>query len=254
MLVLSALLALVVNLSAQAAFQIPQHQGYVTDNADVLSPQAEQLLTAISRELDTKTKAQIAVVTVPSLDGTPIENAALQTARQWGVGDKKAGNTGLLILLALQDRRVRTEIGYGIEGIITDGTSGEIQDTYMVPYFREGNYEQGLVQGTAAYASLIARDAGVTLASLSGETAAALEQPPTQEEDDDGSALWPVLLILFFWFLLSIIGSRRRGGFFFGGPSIGGGFSGGSGGFGGGGGFGGFGGGGFGGGGSSRGW
>ena len=152
-------------LPALAAFTVPKHDGYVTDGANVLSESAEQSLEALATELDEKTTAQMAVLTVPTLDGTPIETAALSVARQWGIGQKGKSN-GLLILLAVNDRKVRTEIGYGLEGIITDGTSGQIRDTYMVPYFKKGNYEQGLLQGSNALAALIAKDAGVTREAL----------------------------------------------------------------------------------------
>ncbi len=224
-----------------AAFEVPHYKGYITDNADVVSPEIEAKIAQIARELDNKTNAQIAVLTVNSLDGTPLETAALQTARKWGVGDKKA-NSGLLILLAVQDRKLRTEIGYGIEGIITDGTSGQVQDEVMLPAFRAGDYGIGLLNGTAVYADRIARSYDVQLQSLSAEGGTL--PPPVQEDRSIPGFLIPFIILFFF---LSLFGRRRHG--FFGGGYYGGGGFGSSGG-----GFGGFGGGGFGGGGSSRGW
>src|SRR5262245_54583542 len=106
---------------AVAEFRVPKPDGYVTDNADVLSESAEQSLEALATELDEKTKAQLAILTVPSLEGAALDYASLMVARQWGVGDKKQSK-GLLIFLALDDHKLRTEIGYGLEGIITDGT------------------------------------------------------------------------------------------------------------------------------------
>lgn len=235
---------------AQAAFRVPRFDGYVTDRADVLAPETEQRMTAIAEELNRKTQSQIAVLTVLSLEGTPPEQAALETARQWGVGSKKAGNTGLLILLAVQDRKLRTEIGYGLEGIIPDGLSGEIQDTAMLPAFRQGDFNTGLLRGTAIYAATIAKDKNVTLDTLSGQGDLARTENRQNAEEEGGIGNLFFLLFLLFFILPLLF--RRRGGFY-GGGFYGGGFGGG--GFGGGGGgFGGFGGGGFGGGGSSRGW
>lgn len=244
---------------AQSQNAIPPYQGYITDQADVLSPEAEQTLTAIAQELDDKTSAQIAVLTVDTIGNKSIEEASLEVARAWGIGDKKE-NTGLLILVAVSDRKLRTEVGYGLEGIIPDGLSGQIQDEKMLPYFRSGDYETGIVLGTATYADKIAQSYNVTLESLSGQTAPPAETPAT----GDGLELSDIIIFLIFLFIFGIwtlienvlrwIGilpkrrTRRGGGGYYGGGWLGGsggGFSGG---------FGGFGGGGFGGGGSSRGW
>lgn len=251
---LAVLLAGVV-LPGWAAYQVPPYQGYVTDLAEVLSPEAEAKITQIAEELDQKTKAQIAVLTVPTLDGTPIETASLQTARTWGVGSKQAGNTGLLMLFAIQDRQLRTEVGYGIEGIITDGTAGQVRDEIFVPYFRQGDYETGILTGTAFYAQKIAQANGIELQSLTGEAAPDFSQRHAREEAPSlgGSVFLIFFGILFFVIILSALaGGRRRGGPFGGyWGGYGGGFGGG---FGSGGGFGGFGGGGFGGGGASGRW
>jgi uncharacterized protein len=246
-----ALLLVVSSLPALAAFKPPQYEGYVTDLAQVLSPETRARIEAVAQELDRKKAAQMAVLTVNTLDGTPIEQAALETARTWGVGRKEEGNNGLLILVAVQDHRLRTEIGYGLEGVITDGTSGQIQDQYMIPAFKAGDYERGIWQGAAAYAGTIAQAKGITLEALNGYTPPQ-EAAPTAEEDP--LAGWVIFLFIGAVMLLMILQSLGifpggRGGMYWGGGGFGGGGFGG-----GGGGFGGFGGGGFGGGGSSRGW
>lgn len=237
-------------LPAGAAFKVPPQDGYVTDNAQVLSEEVEQSLEALATELDQKTKAQLAILTVPTLDDTPLENASLEVARQWGVGDKKHSN-GLLILLAVDDHKLRTEIGYGLEGTITDGTSGQIQDQHMLPYFKRGDYQTGLLRGSQAYAYRIAKENQVTLSGLNGQ---AIDTHPgkKQGKDGEGGIPWFTLLFVFF-FLLPMFFARRRGAGYYASPFIGGfgggGYSGDSGSS-----FGGFGGGDFGGGGSSRGW
>lgn len=247
---LAVVCMVVLGLPVHAAFKVPKTQGYVTDLADVLSPAAEQQLTALAQELDQKTKAQIAVLTVHTLDGTPIEQAALETGRTWGVGNKKS--MGLLILVAVEDRQLRTEVGYGMEGIITDGTAGQIQDRYMIPWFKQGQYEQGILQGTMAYAQKIARFYEVTLSGLSGQPDFPVDETHGADDSVSGAFVFLVISFIMLMLFLQALGvfPRHWGGGFYGG-GFGGGFYGGGGGSSG---FGGFGGGSFGGGGSSRGW
>src|SRR5258708_29048847 len=98
-------------------------QGYVNDFAGALSAQAKEKLTALCAEVDQKAKAQIAVVTVSSLEGEPVEQYSIDLATQWGVGPKQSAR-GVLILLAPADREYRMEVGYGLEAILPDGKVG----------------------------------------------------------------------------------------------------------------------------------
>jgi uncharacterized protein len=241
-------------------------QGYVNDFAGVLSAQAREKLTALCAEVDQKTKAQIAVVTVSSLEGEPVEQFSIELATQWGIGPKQRAR-GILILLAPNDRKYRVEVGYGLEAILPDGKVGGF-GREMVPLLRQNDYGGALTLLTERIASVIAADRGVTLDTLSGATA------PRAEPDSSlfpmSSLVWLLIIIIFLLspasrFILPLlfggwIGPRRRGGSWMGGPRYGGGsWSGGGswggGGFGGGGGgFGGFGGGSFGGGGASGSW
>lgn len=210
--------------------------GFIADEAQVISANNEASLNALLYDLQKKTKADIAVVTLAALDGQPIEDAALNIGRKYKIGDKKL-NSGAVVLVVPNDRQARIEIGYGLEGAITDAHAGRILDDYMIPYFRQNNYEKGIIDGTTVLAVDIADYYGVKIS-------ASKPIPPT---NDEGSGL-AVLLFLIIW--LSIYFSITKnggggGGFYFGGGSFGGG----------GGSFGGFGGGGdFGGGGASRGW
>jgi uncharacterized protein len=117
---------------ATAAPQIPPKPTaaagiYVQDYAQVLSAEDKRRLLSIGQELDDKTTAQLAVVTVKTLDGQPIEDYALSILREWGIGSNEKNN-GALIVVAVQDRRSRIEVGYGLEGLLTDGLTGRIQD------------------------------------------------------------------------------------------------------------------------------
>src|SRR2546428_9259748 len=116
-------------------------QGYVNDFADVLPSQARTRIAAICKEVDQKTRAQIAVVTIRKLDGIPIENFASKLYERWGIGPK-SDNRGVLILLAVDDRRYRVEVGYGLEPILPDGKVGGF-GREMVPNLRSGDYGGG---------------------------------------------------------------------------------------------------------------
>lgn len=232
---------------ATAAPQIPPKPTaaagiYVQDYAQVLSAEDKRRLLSIGQELDDKTTAQLAVVTVKTLDGHPIEDYALSILREWGIGSKEKNN-GALIVVAVQDRRSRIEVGYGLEGLLTDGLTGRIQDQAMIPYFRKGNYAAGIVNGYAVTASLIAKDAGVQLTSINSEQIAVPAK--TTNNTDQEYPFWLKLLIgagivllliidnlflggvltqmLFFMFLRGRGGGGGRGGF--GGGSGGGGGS-----------------------------
>lgn len=241
------LLQCVFAACAIAAPQIPPKPTaaagiYVQDYAQVLSAEDKRRLLSIGQELDDKTTAQLAVVTVKTLDGQPIEDYALSILREWGIGSKEKNN-GALIVVAVQDRRSRIEVGYGLEGLMTDGLTGRIQDQAMIPYFRKGNYAAGIVNGYAVTASLIAKDAGVQLTSINSEQVAVPAK--TTNNTDQEYPFWLKLLIgagivllliidnlflggvltqmLFFMFLRGRGGGGGRGGF--GGGSGGGGGS-----------------------------
>jgi len=259
-------LALIVLAPGVAAEQVKnlKPQGYVSDFAGVLSAQAKEKLTALCAEVDQKTKAQIAVVTVGSLEGEPVEQFSIDLATAWGVGPKQSAR-GILILVAPNDRKYRIEVGYGLEPILPDGKVGGF-GREAVPFLRQNDYSSAILLITERIAAVIAEDQNVTLDSLSGFPASA---PRLRNSlAPSGLPVWLILglFFLFFppiiFFISSLLGlgvptrSRRGGGMWMGGPWYGGGSSGGGGswGGGGGGGFGGFGGGSFGGGGASGGW
>src|SRR5579872_591403 len=238
-----------------------QARGYVNDFAGVLNADTSQKLTTLCAELDQKTKAQISVVTVSSLEGQPIEQFANDLFTQWGIGPKSS-NRGVLILVATNDHRYRFEVGYGLEPILPDGKVGGF-GREAVPLLRQNDYSGAILLVTQRVAAVIAEDANVTLNESTGP-------PPVSSEPPDNSHFsipTTLIFVLFFLFLLSplpnillallfgrSILSGRRGGWGGGSWGSGGGSWGGGGFGGGGGGFGGFGGGSSGGGGASGGW
>ena len=132
--------------AASQAIPQPSSEFYVLDQANVLNQETKQLIIQTSASLAQKTKAQIVVVTVDSLNGTAIEDYALSILRGWGIGDKTLNN-GLLILVSPTDRAARIEVGYGLEGALPDAKTGQIQDEYMIPYFQNNEYNLGILNG-----------------------------------------------------------------------------------------------------------
>lgn len=252
---------------AYAASAIPSPMdNYVNDFAGVLSSQTERKVRSLGQELENKTGAEVTVVIIDSLGGIPVEDYSNQLFREWGIGQKGKDN-GVLLLIALNDRKSRIEVGYGLEGRLPDGKTGRIQDEYLIPFLKENDYDSGVVNTYYALANEVAEEYGVELSGLEGYV------PSRSEDETDSFGFIPAMIIILFiadlvllrgrvtrflidvliWSLIS--GGRRGGrggrGGYGGGGFGGGGFGGGS--FGGGSG-GGFGGGSSGGGGSSRSW
>ncbi|MCL2335072.1 MAG: TPM domain-containing protein [Endomicrobia bacterium] len=232
-----------------AEVKIPSKPGssiYVQDYAGVLNAEIKSKIETDSEWLESKSKAQIVVVTVDSLNGAALEDYSLEILREWGIGDKNLNN-GVLILVAIGDRKSRIEVGYGLEGVLTDAKTGRIQDEYMLPYFKEGKYGEGIANGYNAVLSEVLKEYGLKYDNL---------KEPVKSGKESSETGFPLVFKIFvgIWiaaFIFIIIKGIRSGGG--GGFRGGGGFGGGSGGsFRGGGG--GFGGGSGGGGGSSRGW
>lgn len=235
---------------------VPPYQGYVTDLAGVIPAASRQRITQTVEDLKRQTGAEIAVLTVPTTEPLDDFTYAMRVADAWKVG-AKGEDTGVIIVLATEDRKLRILTGYGVEGMLPDGLVGRIQDRDILPAFREGRIGEGLERGVATIAKRI----------IDGRQGI----PPPADDEVVEIPGWVVLLLLLLLFLLFIWLSnsagrgpggssyyRRYPGGFGGGSGRGGGFPIGfpPGGFGGGGhgGFEGFGGGSFGGGGAGRSW
>jgi uncharacterized protein len=232
--------------AAQPASQL-KPVGYVNDFARVLDPNTITQLESTCQQIDQQAHAQIAVVTIQSLEGSDIESYAVELFKRWGIGNK-ASNRGVLILLATQDRHYRIEVGYGLEPILPDGKVGGI-GREAVPLLKQGDYNGAVLLMTSRVAEVIAQDAGIQLAG---------PRPPSPEggdEPDQGPSLgWIAILAVIVILLMATGLGRLLLGLFFLGRGGGGWGGGGFGGGGSGGGFGGFGGGSSGGGGASGSW
>lgn len=235
---------------AHGAATLPTPQGFVTDTASVIPAEVARGIEARLEELRAKTGTEVAVVTVRSIAPLTVEEYANELFARWGIGQKGKDN-GVLILLAVKERKVRIETGYGIEPILPDGKAGAIIREIMLPHFKRGTLGEGLAAGAEAVAEVVAQAEGITLSWSPGP------RPPNRSPPLDIAG--PLILLAFlglFWALPFWLARLRHGGFFWGGTPMGwgGGYGSGFGGGGFSGGFGGFGGGGSGGGGASGGW
>ncbi len=240
---ISFLLVLGQGLCGGAEF--PKPVGPVNDFAGLIPAGEKQGMEILAREVLRKTGTAVVVVTMQTVGDADVPTYVNELYQSWGIG-KKGEDKGVLIFLALNERRVQIETGYGVEGILPDGLVGEILDKYAVPFLRKGQYGKGLYNAMAAVSQVIAKDANV---ELTGEVK--VYKPPRRRVSRLG--FFPLLIIIFI--LFSFLRRGRVGFllplFLLGSMGGRGGFGGGFGGFGGG--FGGFGGGMSGGGGAGRG-
>lgn len=247
--ILAAIALFAVPLLAEPVSQL-HPSNYVNDFAHVLSAQTADELNNVCQQLDQKAKAQVAVVTVNTLDGKDVFDYAVELYQAWGVGSKST-NRGVLILYAVKDRKYWTTVGYGLEPILPDGKVGGF-GREAVPFLKQGDYNGAISLVTNRVAEVIAQDAGIQLTGVRAPL-----EPRELPRISPGVVVFLIILVimvlatplrkvLFWWLLLG------------GGPGWGGGYRSGGGGWGGGGfgggGFGGFGGGSTGGGGAGGGW
>jgi uncharacterized protein len=193
-------------------------------------------MDGVCLQIDQKAHAQIAVVTINSLDGADIESYAVDLFKSWGIGNKSS-NRGILILYVIKDRRARIEVGYGLEAILPDGKTGGFQRE-AIPLMRSGDYSVALLLVTSRVAGVIAQDAGIQLPSVPSPVPIRAPAPAEDQHVSLGGILVFVVILLIvlctplrgvlFWILLSQLSGGRSGGGWGGG-----GFGGGGGGFGG---------------------
>lgn len=153
-----AVIFLLVSAGLVWAYSSPgEPTGYVNDFAGVLSVATKQQLETRLSLFDVSTSAQVTVVTIKSLGGDTIENYANKLFEDWGIGQKGKDN-GVLLLVAVDDRQARIEVGYGLEGALTDAESSRIIREHIIPRFKEGNYDQGVIDGVEAILTAAAED------------------------------------------------------------------------------------------------
>lgn len=252
-------LAALPGVSLAAEIRFPTLSGRVVDDAQLLTPAQEQALTGKLATLEQQTGDQLVVVTLPSLQDQEIEDFGYQLGRHWGIGQKE-NDGGALLIVAPNERKVRIEVGYGLEGVLTDAYSSLIIRNDILPAFRQGDYAAGIVAGTdAIIAQLTADPAEAQARAEEARNAADRSEKPVLP----ALVILMVFAFIFFSMIRAAAGGRKRrggrgdgltpiliwaasealkdrdrggrGGGWGGGGGFGGGFGGGGGGFGGGG-------------------
>jgi len=188
------------------AQDFPEPVGYVNDFAELLSSGTRAQLEAQLNQLEEDTTAEVAVVTITTLDGEPVEYYANELFNEWGIGQKGEDN-GILFLIALEERQTRIEVGYGLESIITDGRAGRILDTAVIPNFKNGDYELGIIAGIESIETYIRE----------GTPPSAIEENPISDFVSQADLWMPVLFVLVFISVYMLAWMERTKSFWLGG-------------------------------------
>ncbi len=189
----------VSTITAFGAIDIPVPKMHVADRAKIIDKQTESRLNAFLAELETKTGAQMVVLTVKTTGGVPVDQFSIDVANAWKLGQFEQDN-GILMVIASKDRKYSIEVGSGLERVLPNNFCAEVGKTLFVPNFRSGNYNEGIYQGAAAIINKIATDAGVTISG-------APKIVHQQRRKSSGFSFLPILLIFV---LPMLLGGRRR--------------------------------------------
>ena len=229
--------------TAVYAMPSPTREFYAADYAGVMSQQTEDYIVSCSKDLQAKTGAQIVVAALNTIDGQNEREYGIALAEQWKIGDADKDN-GVLILLAMEERKITVEVGYGLEGALPDSKTGRLIDNYAMDYLRAGDYDGALRSLYSAVSAEVCREYGIEMPD------GFVYDGGYEHEEDKSSVDTIGIIIVIIIILLNVLGGggfggrRRRfiyiptggfGGGFGGGSGFSGGSSGGGGGFGGGG-------------------
>ena len=204
----AAVLALILGLVAlmgigglKAAPDLPRLTGRVVDNANLLSAASASAIESKLKGLEDKSGIQLVVATIPSLDGDEIEPYANRLFRAWKLGDQKKNN-GALLLIAPKEHKARIEVGYGLEGVLTDALSKLIITNALVPRFKTGDFQGGIEKGVDDI-----------IAVLSTDQSDWTKRPDLQAQPQDDSGISPVMIfIIVIGIIVLVMVFRRRGG------------------------------------------
>lgn len=205
----AALLCCTLISAISQALEVPALAGRITDTAGLLDANTKQQYTAMLEAHEAKTGNQIAVLTLASLEGENLEAFTTKVFRAWKLGQKDKNN-GVLLLIASKDRKLRIEVGYGLEGTLTDLHSDSIIRDRITPFFKRGDYAQGIGEGLRAMVALLEGEAGTATEDLDPSE----DSNPSIDLDDglfgldglfsDSGPPWPVRILMAIMFLFAI--------------------------------------------------
>jgi uncharacterized protein len=184
----------------------PPLTGRVVDQANIIPPDIEAQLTSRLAALEAKSSDQLVVVTVPSLQGYEIEEYGYQLGRTWQIGQGERLNNGVLLLVAPNERKVRIEVGYGLEGVLTDMFTGEVVRNNIVPAFKAGDIPAGIVAGVDGIEALLTADP----AELQARAARGLQDAQAAQRPSGGSFIFVIFFILLWIWIASMSARQSR--------------------------------------------
>jgi uncharacterized protein len=205
--ILQLLLISLILLTAFAAMgaDVPYLTGWVTDNAQILSSETQKLLTDILKAHEKRTGNQIAILTLPTLDGESIEGYADRVFKEWKLGQKDKDN-GILIIVVPNDRRMRIEVGYGLEGTMTDLMAGRIIRDVITPKFKNGDYNCGITDGAQAVIKVLEGDQQLESATIGTTGDKSMVSKKSNSIDSQVEDISIIERILLGCFIFGIIG------------------------------------------------
>lgn len=200
-----AIIFFIIILSTIQSFAIvsPTKEFFVNDYAGVLTEETKQYIMEANKELQQKTGAQIVIVTVNSLEGQALDEYSIELARTFRIGDANKDN-GVLLLCSTGERQFRIEVGDGLEGRLTDGKTGRIQDVYIIPYLKNNNYDEGIKNGFNAILQEVCNEYGVTVSKQENPTQVQYKSNLTAEETQNITFSIALLYTLIFTWIIGI--------------------------------------------------
>lgn len=182
------------------ALSVPNLTSPIVDNANLISDGVEQNINNQLQELSNSTGIQLAVLTIPTLEDEVLESYSMKVAETWKLGSAEK-DTGVLLLIALEERSIRIEVGYGLEGVLTDTKCGLIIRNVIAPEFRNGNYQAGIVNAVNNMVGLVKGDESLVSKRVLNESSG-----------DSGAFIFMGVVLLYgFIFVMAVISSKKRG-------------------------------------------
>ncbi|MBU5591370.1 TPM domain-containing protein [Clostridium sp. MSJ-4] len=212
--ILLLFLAISIPVSAAEKYPEPTNLKYVNDYSNVIDKDTKEFIISLGKELEDKTGAQLVVVTIDNLNGKDIRDYGYGLFSKWGIG-QKSKNNGLLVLVAVKDRKYSVEVGKGLEGAVTDVGSARIMDDIAKPSFKEEKFAKGVKDVYAIFAASVAKEYDATLENNVKVPLDKIKQASDKKSSSNSSG-FPGGAIAFFFILLIILGSmggknNRRG-------------------------------------------
>lgn len=180
----------------------PKAGNYVVDRSELLTKEEKGEINRLGRTLEQETTAELAVLVIPSLEGEVLEEYSLKVLRNWGIG-KRDKNNGMLLLVATEDRKVRIEVGYGLEGAVSDAKAGDILANYAIPYFKKSEMSEGILYTYMAMVGAVASEYNVKIDGT--ENAVPYEQKESDIWDWDSPLVEFLLYLPYILLFLYLI-------------------------------------------------